>query len=91
MDDNLITPFILREARIIVNERAKIHCDPDTVREEDHTIQDHETGLFITIQIRNTFSYFPTRKPFDDDFEDGVMVCWCDGGHNTRRCNLGCV
>ena len=57
-----------------MNGRAKIHCDPDTVTEEDHTIQDHETGLFITMQIRSTFSYFPTRKPFDNDFEDGVMV-----------------
>ena len=74
MDDNLITPFILREAGIIVNDRAKIHCDPGTVTEEDHTIQDRETGLFITMQIRSTFSCFPTRIPFDDDFEDGVVV-----------------
>ena len=74
MDDNLITPFILREAGITVNERAKIHCDPDTVTEEDHTIQDHDTGLFITMQIRSTFSYFPTKKIFDEDFEDGVLV-----------------
>ena len=74
MDDNLITPFILREAGIIVNDRAKIHCDPGTVTEEDHTIQDRETGLFITMQIRSTFSYFPTRIPFDDDFKDGVVV-----------------
>ena len=74
MDDNLITPFIPREAGIIVNDRAKIHCDPGTVTEEDHTIQDRETGLFITMQIRSTFSYFPTRIPFDDDFEDGVVV-----------------
>ena len=74
MDDNLITPFILREAGIIVNDRAKIHCDPGTVTEEDHTIQDRETGLFITMQIRSTFSYFPTRMPFDDDFKDGVVL-----------------
>ena len=57
-----------------MNDQAKIYCDPDTVMEEDHTIQNHETGLFITMQIRSTFSYFPTRKPFDNDFEDGVMV-----------------
>ena len=30
MDDNLIPPFILREAGLIVNERAKIHCEPGT-------------------------------------------------------------
>ena len=49
MDDNLITPFILREAGITVNDRAKIHCDHGIVTEEDHTIQDRETGLFITM------------------------------------------
>ena len=42
--------------------------------EEDHTIQDRETGLFITMKIRSTFSYFSLRMPFDDDFEDGVVV-----------------
>ena len=26
------------------------------------------------MQIRSTFSYFLTRIPFDDDFEDGVVV-----------------
>ena len=39
MDDNLIPPFILREAGLIVNKRAKIHCKPGTATEEDHTIQ----------------------------------------------------
>ena len=52
-----------------MNEQAKIHCDPDTVTEEDHTIQDHDTELFITMHKRSTFSFFPMMKPFDDDFE----------------------
>ena len=69
MNDNLITPFMLWEAGITVNEQAKIHCDPDTVTEEDHTIQDHDTELFITMHKRSTFSFFPMMKPFDDDFE----------------------
>ena len=34
----IVTPFILRQARIIVNDRAKIHCNPGTVTKEDHTI-----------------------------------------------------
>ena len=38
MDDNLIPPFILREAGLIVNEQAKMHCQEGTVTEEDHTI-----------------------------------------------------
>ena len=51
MEDNLILPFILREAGLIVNERAKIYCKPGTVTEHDHTIQERETGLFITIRL----------------------------------------
>ena len=73
MDDNLIPPFILREGGLTVNERAKIHCG-DAVTEEDHTIQESATGLFITLQLRSIFSYFPSRKPNDDDLEDGVIV-----------------
>ena len=39
MDDNLIPPFILREAGLTVHERAKIHCEEGTMTEKDHTIQ----------------------------------------------------
>jgi hypothetical protein len=35
MDTNLIPPFILREAGLIVNDKPKIHCDNPTV--DDHT------------------------------------------------------
>ena len=73
MDDNLIPPFIMREAGIKVNDVAKIHCG-DAVTEKDHTISDRETGLFIPLQLRSIFSYFPSRKPDDDDLVDGVMV-----------------
>ena len=42
--------------------------------EEDHTIQESETGLFITMQVKSIFSYFPSRKPNVDDLDDGVVV-----------------
>ena len=74
MDNNLIPPFILRMAGLIVNERAKINCKPDTATEEDHTIQEKETGLFIIMNLRSIFSYFPTKKPDEDDIEDGTVV-----------------
>ena len=74
MDDNLIPPFILQEAGIKVNEQAKIHFGAGTVTKEDHTIQNRETGLFITMQVKSIFSYFPTGKPFNEDFEEGVRV-----------------
>ena len=56
-----------------MNKRAKIHCG-DAVTEEDHTIQESATGLFITLQLRSIFSYFPSRKPTDEDLVDGVIV-----------------
>lgn len=74
MDDNLIPPFILRDAGLTVNDKAKIHCEEGTATEEDHTIQDKSTGLFITLQLRSIFSYFPSRKPNNDDLDDGVLV-----------------
>ena len=46
-----------------MNNKAKIHCTEGTVTEEDHTIQEFNTGLFITLQLRSIFSYFPKRKP----------------------------
>ena len=58
MDDNLIPPFILQEAGLTMNKRAKIHYQKGTMTEEDHTIQECETGLFITMQLRSIFSYF---------------------------------
>ena len=62
MDNNLILPFILQEAGLIVNERAKIHCKDGTILEEHHTIQECDTGLFITMQLRSIFSYFFVKK-----------------------------
>ena len=74
MNKNLIPPFILQDAGLTVNDKAKIHCEPGTATEEDHTIQDRETDLFIPLQFRSIFSYFPTRKPNLNDLDDGVLV-----------------
>ena len=74
MDDNLIPPFIMRQAGLIVSEIAKIHCDPDLLTEDIHTIQHLESGLFIPLHLRSIFSYFETRKPTDEDLCDGIPV-----------------
>ena len=57
-----------------MNDKAKIHCTEGTVTVEDHTIQESNTRLFITIQFRSIFSYFPTRKPNLDNLNDRVEV-----------------
>ena len=57
-EDSLIPPFILREAGLIVNERAKVQYKQGTTTEEDHTMQEKETGLFIIMSLRSFFSIF---------------------------------
>jgi hypothetical protein len=65
MDNNLIPPFILREAGLVVNDKPKIHCEDPTVNE--YTIQDPETGLFIQLNLDGIFSFFNPRRPTHDD------------------------
>ena len=74
MYENLIRPFILQEAGLIVNERAKIHDQEGTVTEEDHTIQELDTGLYVTIQLKTIFFCFLSRKPNEDNLDDGVVI-----------------
>ena len=80
MDNNLIPSFILQETGLTVHERAKIHCEEGTVTEMDHTIQGFKTGLFITMQLRSIFAYFPTQKLNLDDLDDGVEVAMTPEG-----------
>eukprot|EP00957_Ditylum_brightwellii_P025758 1948236-Ditylum_brightwellii.AAC.1 len=49
MDYNLIHPFILREAGLIVNETPKFQCKNPTV--EDHSIYSKKHDLRIHLQL----------------------------------------
>jgi hypothetical protein len=72
MNTNLIPPFILREGGLIVNDNPKIHCEHHT--EDDPTIQDTKTGLFIKLNLDGVFSYFHSRKPTHDDLLNAEPV-----------------
>ena len=61
MKNNLLPPFVLRQAGFKVNEIPKIHVDDPTVH--DHSISFPETGFRIPMSLWGTFSYFPTSKP----------------------------
>ena len=74
MEDNLIQPFILRETGLTVNERENIYCEPGMATNEDQTIKERETSLFITLQLRSVFWSFKTRTPDEDNVMDGVVV-----------------
>ena len=54
LEHNLIPPFIMREAGIIVNDTPKIHVpNPDS---SDHSISFPMSNLDIPLQLMGTFS-----------------------------------
>ena len=68
LEHDLAPPFMMREAGLIVNEKAKINAQDD-VSIEDHSIYDPETGLRILLLLDGIFSYFPTRALTDNDID----------------------
>ena len=74
MEENLIPPFILREAGLIVNECPKQHRPNGEATDDDHTIMDPKSDMKIPMKIRSTFSYFETRMPTEDDIDNGEPV-----------------
>ena len=69
MVNNLIPPFMMREAGINANERAKIHTTNPTTN--DHSIIFPSTGFRITLFLHGIFSFFPSNKPTNDDLQVG--------------------
>ena len=61
MENNLIPPFLLREAGIRVNDTPKIHSAlPDV---NDHAIYIDQADLRIHLRLHGIFSYFETTRP----------------------------
>ena len=61
MKHNLLPPFILRQAGVMVNDTPKIQVNEPTI--DDHSILFTETGFRIPLLLWGIFSYFPTSKP----------------------------
>lgn len=74
MQDNLMSPFVMREGGVIVNEKPKIHCENPTV--DDHCISFHSCDLRIPLSLTGVFSYFQTRMPTVGELEscDKVFI-----------------
>ena len=68
MTQNLLPPFMLREAGIHINEVPKIHVTSPT--EEHHAITFQETNFRIPLTLHGTFSYFPSSKPSTQELEE---------------------
>jgi len=72
MKNNLIPPFILREAGLQVHETPKIHInDPDI---SDHAITFPDDGFRIPLQLWGIFSFFHTRIPTTDEIKYGNPI-----------------
>jgi hypothetical protein len=65
LDHNLLPPFMMREAGVIVKDTPKIQLDDPS--EEDHALTFPETGFRILLSLWGVFSYFRTTKPAKDD------------------------
>ena len=68
MDHNLIPPFILREAVLIVNDTAMIHLKEPSI--DDHAIIYPNSYLRIRLHLHSTFSCFSTQIPTPDEILD---------------------
>jgi hypothetical protein len=61
LEYNLLPPFMMTEAGVIVRDTPKIQLDDPS--EEDHAITFPETGFRIPLSFWGVFSYFRTTKP----------------------------
>ena len=65
---NLIPPFILKEAGLIVNETPKFQCKNPTV--ENYSIYSKNHDLRIHLKLQGTFSYSNTCAPTAEEIQD---------------------
>ena len=72
MVNNLIPPFLMREAGVVVNDKPKIHTEDPTVN--DHALIFGETGFRIPLSIHSIFSFFQTTKPTTKELQAGHDV-----------------
>jgi hypothetical protein len=59
MGHNLIPPFLIRKAGLILDETPKHQTPCPSI--DNHSIRDQRSGLRIHLQLNGIFSYFNTR------------------------------
>ena len=74
MEVNLLSPLIMREAGLLVNDTPKIHVDDPN--EHHHAIVFPDDDLSIPLRLNGTFSYFHSRIPTFDEvkFKDPIFL-----------------
>ena len=71
MEENLIPPFALWRQGNVVNDIPKIQIDTPT--ELDHCLILDDRRVHIPLRLVGTMSYFRTRKPSMDEYEEDVL------------------
>jgi hypothetical protein len=84
MDNNLLPPFIAREAGITVNDVPKIHVQEPTAN--NHVIMSQDGELHIPLALWGVFSYFPTSAPSERTVAecDNVVLLTPEGVWNPH-------
>ena len=72
MDHNLIPPFLIREAGLILNETPKHQLEHPTIG--NHAIVDPVTGMQIHLSLNGIFSYFRTRRLTSEEMDNIVFI-----------------
>ena len=68
MTNNLIPPFLMREAGVVVNDTPKIHTEDPGI--DNHTLWFPDQKARMPLQLNGIFSYFPTDKPSSQDIDN---------------------
>ena len=75
MNNNLLPPFLIREAGIELHDTPKIQVKDPSVN--DHSLYFPSAQVRIPLQLWGIFSYFPSKKPTSqilNDCEDIFML-----------------
>ena len=72
MPHNLISPLLMREGGVNVNDIPKIHCTGPII--DDHYISFKDIDLRIPLQLHGIFYCFNTRKPLSSELYDKYKI-----------------
>lgn len=80
MPNNLVPPFILREAGVIVSDTPKIHIKSPS--KDDHSILFTDENLRVPLQLIGVFSFFHTRIPTEEEISSCPKLFMTPDSHN---------
>ena len=80
MDINIIPPFIVREAGVVINDKPKIHVSDPSLY--DHAIIFVKENMRIPLKLNGIFSYFETTNLIPEQVRDCEDVLLITPDHN---------